>query len=236
MLATVHVDLNALFEPGRAEASGWRRMPAVAREAMVATSHSQATRAGLRALERGGNAVDAALAAAAMLTVCEPGDNGVGGDAFAIVWDGEQLHGINGSGRSPGRLDGREASEYGPTSVTVPGAVRLWADLAARFGTLGLDAALGAAADAAAGGVVCTPRVGDKWRGAERAPMPAPAVGETYAMPVTRWGGSQLTESCQAQGSSSRGLCRYQKEIGAGREAAKMAHRSAPAPFLFTSS
>jgi gamma-glutamyltranspeptidase/glutathione hydrolase len=178
----VHFDLDALFEPGRSLPSGWRRMPAVAGEAMVATSHPLATRAGARALERGGNAVDAALAAAAMLTVCEPGDNGVGGDAFAIVWDGARLHGINGSGRSPAELGGRAASEFGPTSVTVPGAVRLWADLAERFGTAGLDAALGAAGDAAAGGVACTPRVADKWSNAERAPWRAPAVGETYVL------------------------------------------------------
>jgi len=183
MLARVHLDLQALFQPGRDESSGWLRMPAVAAEAMVATSHPLATRAGQLALERGGNAVDAALAAAAMLTVCEPGDNGVGGDAFAIVWDGERLHGINGSGRSPAELGGRSASDYGPTSVTVPGAVRLWADLAERFGTAGLDVAVGAAGDAAAGGVVCTPRVGDKWARAERAPMPAPAVGAKYALP-----------------------------------------------------
>jgi gamma-glutamyltranspeptidase/glutathione hydrolase len=158
-------------------------MPAVAQDAMVATSHPSATRAGLRAFERGGNAVDAVLAAAAMLTVCEPGDNGVGGDAFAIVWDGARLHGVNGSGRSPSELGGRNASEHGPTSVTVPGAVRLWFDLAERFGTAGLDAAVGAASDAAAHGVVCTPRVAHKWAGASRPPWPAPAVGSRYALP-----------------------------------------------------
>ena len=118
-----------------------------------------------------------------MLTVCEPGDNGVGGDAFAIVWDGERLHGINGSGRSPAELGGRTASEHGPTSVTVPGAVRLWADLAERFGGAGLDTALVAAADAAAGGVVCAPRVGDKWAKALHPPWPAPAIGATYTLP-----------------------------------------------------
>ena len=77
----------------------------------MATSHPLATRAGLRALERGGNAVDAALAAAAVLTVAEPTDNGIGGDAFALVWDGGVLYGINGSGRSPADLGGRSAEE-----------------------------------------------------------------------------------------------------------------------------
>ena len=117
-------------------------MPAISAEAMVATSHPLATRAGLSALERGGNAVDAALAAAAMLTVAEPTDNGVGGDAFALVWDEGALYGINGSGRSPADLGGRSAEDDGPQSVTVPGAVRLWADLAARFGRFSLDRAV----------------------------------------------------------------------------------------------
>lgn len=92
------LDLDALFRPGSARTSGWRRMPAIAGDAMVATSHPLATQAGLRALRRGGNAVDAALAAAAVLTVAEPTDNGVGGDAFALVWHDGKLHGLNGSG------------------------------------------------------------------------------------------------------------------------------------------
>jgi gamma-glutamyltranspeptidase/glutathione hydrolase len=70
-------------------------------ENMVATSHPLAAQAGLRMLWNGGNAVDAALGAAIALTVLEPTGNGVGSDAFAIVWDGVRLHGLNGSGRSP---------------------------------------------------------------------------------------------------------------------------------------
>ena len=68
---------------------------------VVATSQPLATQAGLTALERGGNAVDAAIASAITLTVVEPTMNGIGSDAFAIVWDGQDLHGLNASGRSP---------------------------------------------------------------------------------------------------------------------------------------
>ena len=77
-----------------------RRMPVFARN-VVATSQPLAAQAGLRMLIRGGNAVDAALAAAITLTVVEPTSNGIGGDAFAMVWDGKELRGLNGSGRSP---------------------------------------------------------------------------------------------------------------------------------------
>ncbi|MSO95458.1 MAG: gamma-glutamyltransferase [Thermoleophilia bacterium] len=158
-------------------------MPAIAGEAMVATSHPLATRAGLRALERGGNAVDAALAAAAVLTVAEPTDNGIGGDGFALVWDDGVLYGINGSGRAPASLDGLSATDEGPCSVTVPGAVRLWDDLAVRFGRFGLDQAVGPAADLAVAGIACSARISHKWSGADLAPMPAPAVGERYRLP-----------------------------------------------------
>src|SRR6185503_2285292 len=136
-------------------------------------SHPLATRAGLRALERGGNAIDAALAAATVLTVAEPTDNGPGGDGFALVWHGGALYGLNGSGRSPAELDGDPADEVGPRSVTVPGVVRMWSDLAERFGRLGLEAALVPAAELAEAGIACTPRIADKWGRAPLAPWPA---------------------------------------------------------------
>jgi gamma-glutamyltranspeptidase / glutathione hydrolase len=97
---------------------------------VVATSQPLATQAGLRALQAGGNAVDAALASAITLTVVEPNNNGIGSDAFAIIWDGSQLHGLNASGRSPAawspeRFKGQaQMPSLGWDSVTIPGAVR----------------------------------------------------------------------------------------------------------------
>ena len=118
-----------------------RRAPVFAANA-VATSQPLAAQAGVEAMRRGGNAVDAALAAAIALTVVEPNMNGVGSDAFAIVWDGERLHGLNASGRAPAawrpaRFAGREQMpELGWNAVTVPGAVSAWAALSKRFGAL----------------------------------------------------------------------------------------------------
>jgi gamma-glutamyltranspeptidase/glutathione hydrolase len=178
----MRLDLSRLFRAGAAT-SGRRRMPAIAAEAMVATSHPLATRAGVRALERGGNAVDAALAAAAVLTVGEPMATGIGGDAFALVRRDGELHGLNGSGRSPAVLDSGRVDTYGPRSVTVPGAVRAWADLAGRFGRLGLDEALAPAIDLAERGLACTARIADLWGRAEQAPWPAPRAGERYSLP-----------------------------------------------------
>src|SRR5436190_7084434 len=107
------------------------RPPAVAAEAMVATSQPLATRAGLRVLERGGNAADAALAAAAVLCVTEPMSTGIGGDAFALIWDGERLYGLDAAGPAPLDADPLAPIEVrGPNSVTVPGAVRGWARIA----------------------------------------------------------------------------------------------------------
>src|SRR5437867_4255807 len=126
------------------------RPPAVAAEAMVATSQPLATRAGLRLLEGGGNAADAALAAAAVLSVTEPMSTGVGGDAFAIVWHDRRVHALDAAGPAPRTADPEARVEpLGPRSVTVPGAVGGWVELAARFGRLGLEACLADAIDAA---------------------------------------------------------------------------------------
>ena len=118
-----------------------QRMPVIARN-VVATSQPLAAQAGLRMLDRGGNAIDAALAAAIALTVVEPTGNGIGSDAFALLWDGERLVGMNGSGRSPRRLEPKrflerdEMPRRGWDTVTVPGAVAAWADLSDRYGDL----------------------------------------------------------------------------------------------------
>lgn len=118
-----------------------RRQPALGGD-VIATSHPLATEAGMRAYRDGGNAVDAALAAAITLTVVEPVSNGIGSDAFALVWDGHAVHGLNASGRSPALLDaGRLGAAaamplLGWDSVTVPGAVSGWVALSERFGAL----------------------------------------------------------------------------------------------------
>lgn len=117
------------------------RSPVFARN-VVATSQPLATAAGLDAMRAGGNAVDAVLAAAITLTVVEPVMNGLGGDAFAILWDGEQLHGLNASGRSPAcwcpeRFAGRRTMPAsGIDTVTVPGQISGWLALHERFGAL----------------------------------------------------------------------------------------------------
>lgn len=117
------------------------RQPVLARN-VVSTSQPLAAQAGVAAFARGGNAIDAALAAAITLTVVEPTMNGIGGDAFAIVWDGQQMHGLNASGRAPlswteERFAGMEQMpRNGWDTVTVPGGVASWFALSKRFGAL----------------------------------------------------------------------------------------------------
>ncbi|WP_232548737.1 gamma-glutamyltransferase family protein [Propioniciclava soli] len=158
------MDLEALALPGR-------RVPVFARHGAVCTSQPLAAQVGLRVLQEGGNAVDAAIATAAALTVVEPCSNGIGSDAFALVWDGGTLHGLNGSGRAPAAADAGRLRDAGLTamprlgwpSVTVPGAVRAWADLHGRFGRLDFAALLEPAARLAEEGFPLSPVVAWAW-------------------------------------------------------------------------
>jgi gamma-glutamyltranspeptidase/glutathione hydrolase len=162
------------------------RPPAVAARGMVATSQPLATRAGLEMLERGGNAADAALAAAAVLCVTEPMSTGIGGDCFAVVWRDGRLEGLDSAGPAPRSAEPIAPVEpSGPRSVTVPGAVAGWAELAGRHGRLGLDACLAAAIDAAERGFAVAARTAARWQqaGAPAELGPVPRVGDVVRLP-----------------------------------------------------
>jgi gamma-glutamyltranspeptidase / glutathione hydrolase len=119
-------------------------------------------------LAEGGSAVDAAIATAITLTVVEPVSNGIGSDAFAIVWDGQQLHGLNASGRSPAAWT---PEYFGPNgvpavgwnSVTVPGAVSAWAELHARFGRLPFERLFEPAITYGRNGFLVSPTIAEQW-------------------------------------------------------------------------
>lgn len=182
------------------------RTPVFARN-VVSTSHPLAAQAGNRVLLEGGNAVDAAIATAATLTIVEPVSNGLGSDAFALVWAEGQLHGLNASGPAPAAWDlnyfrrryGDNASghanrpERGWDSVTVPGAIAGWDALHRRFGKLPFSRLMQSALEIAERGVTIAPMVAKKWRAAvpilaqqpgfADAFMPngrAPQVGEAF--------------------------------------------------------
>ena len=163
------------------------RPPAIALNGMVATSQPAATRAGLRMLERGGNAMDAAIAAAAVLGVTEPMSTGIGGDVFAIVSHGDEIAGLDGAGPAPAVVDSPlEIAESGPRSVNVPGAVAGWGALAERFGRLGLDACLSDAIDVAENGFALGFHAARLWDEATHGPnewMPAPPPGTRVRFP-----------------------------------------------------
>ncbi len=178
-----------------------RRMPVLAGNA-VATSQPLAAQAGVDILRRGGNAVDAALATAIALTVVEPTMNGIGSDAFAIIWDGRNLHGLNASGCSPrawtpGRFAGRTTMpDSGWDSVTVPGCVSAWAALSRRFGKLPFPELFREAVRYAAEGFPVSPITAAAWAKAherfrdfpdfQKAFCPkgrAPLPGETFRLP-----------------------------------------------------
>jgi gamma-glutamyltranspeptidase / glutathione hydrolase len=182
------------------------RWPVFARN-VVSTSHPLAAQAGLRILQQGGNAVDAAVAAAACMTIVEPCSNGLGSDAFCILWDGQRLHGLNASGPAPaawtreyfvGKHGDQSLPQRGWDTVTVPGAVSAWAALSQRFGKLPFEDLLAPAAEIAERGYAVPVIVQQKWQLASQVAaltsqpgfaatfLPkgrAPNVGERFAMP-----------------------------------------------------
>jgi gamma-glutamyltranspeptidase / glutathione hydrolase len=182
------------------------RSVALAGRAMIATSHPQASQAGLKILESGGNAVDAALAAVALQGVIDPHMTGIGGDCFALYCPaGGSPVAMNGSGRAPAaatleRLRGLGLSAIPDGSahaVTVPGAVDAWCQLSEKHGRIGLSAILQPAIEAARVGFIVTPRVARDWiRYADRLrPYPAsvaqflpdgkaPRIGDRLRNPV----------------------------------------------------
>lgn len=145
-----------------------RRMPILAKN-VVATSQPLACQVGLKMLLKGGNAIDAAIATAITLTVVEPTSNGIGSDAFAIVWDGKKLIGLNASGRSPAAWTPEHFShrltmpQTGWDSVTVPGAVSAWVELSKKFGQLEFRELFEPAIKYASEGFLVSPITADVW-------------------------------------------------------------------------
>ena len=153
-----------------------QRYPLYARGGMVNCSSAQAAAAGLEVLRAGGNAVDAAVAAAAALTVTEPTSNGIGSDAFALIWveADKRLYGLNASGPAPmlasaervladGKDDHGRMPALGWTSVTVPGAPGAWAEAVERFGRRKLAEDLSPAVRYAQEGYPCPPNLSAAW-------------------------------------------------------------------------
>lgn len=153
-----------------------KRVTTFARNGMVATSQPLAAEVGRDILKQGGNAVDAAIATAAALTVLEPTSNGIGSDAFALVWMNDKLYGLNGSGRAPEGISIDKVKALGydkmPTfgwiPVTVPGTPGAWAELSERFGKLSFADLLKPAIDYAEYGYPLSPVLGDMWNRAHK--------------------------------------------------------------------
>jgi len=202
-MPTPHLHLPGDRPSGQIRAT---RSPAVGRRGMIATSQSLASAAGLRVLQDGGNAIDAAVTAAGVLAVIEPSMNGIGGDLFALVYDARtrRVHALDASGRAPAAATPEEFNRRGltevpaggPLAVDVPGVVSGWHALLTRFGTRTMAEALAPAIHYARDGFPVAELVANEWAAA--APrlaldpaatatfLPrgaAPAMGEVFANP-----------------------------------------------------
>ncbi len=225
------------------------RLPVFARNA-VATSHPLAAQAGLRMLWQGGNAVDAAVAAAAAMTICEPVSNGLGSDAFAILWDGQSLHGLNASGRAPAAwttdyfkskygADAKTPPKRGFDAVTVPGAVAGWAALSERFGKLPFADLMAPAIEIAERGYLLPVVVQQKWAAAtpELGSLPgfaqsflpwgrAPRVGELFQFPSAARGLRAIAQTrgeAFYRGEIAQALERFSAQHGGSLKASDLA-------------
>ena len=168
---------------------GTRSAP-VARHGMIATSQSLASVAGLKAMQDGGNAIDAAITAAAVLAVTEPSMNGIGGDFFALVYDAKtkKVYGLDSSGRSSHRATPEEFARRGlkempvagPLSVDVPGVVEGWSQMLSRFGTAPLRKVLQPAIGYARDGFGVHEIVAGDWEAASRKLSRDPAAARTF--------------------------------------------------------
>lgn len=231
---TTLVQMSAPFEWNFPYA--WPRKPLLARN-VVCTSQPLAAQAGLRMLADGGNAVDAAIATAITLTLVEPVSNGIGSDAFAIVWDGAKLHGLNASGRSPAAwtpeyFGAAAVPALGWNSVTVPGAVSAWTELHATFGRLPFERLFEPAIHYGRNGFLVSPTVSAQWAaqvplfsrqpGFAEAFLPggrAPHPGELFTLPDH----AATLEKIAA----SNGEAFYRGELAEGLEAHAAAHGGA---------
>ncbi len=162
---------------------------------IIATSQPLASAAGLDVLQKGGNAIDAAVAAAAVLAVVEPHMTSMGGDLFALVWSARDrnLHGLNASGRSGSLMTratlasrGRTRISQGIESITVPGALSGWAALLERFGTISLAQALAPAIRIAHDGFPVTPIIAANWAAVVNLLRCDPAATATFLVDGTR--------------------------------------------------
>ncbi len=177
-------------EDSQHQVFGHRRSVVISQQGMVATSQPLAAVVGLEVLKQGGNAVDAAIAANAVLCVVEPMSCGVGGDLFAIVWDNKtkKLYGLNASGRSPLALNRQVFADQGhtqiplqgPLSWSVPGCVAGWDDLRKRFGTQDFEQTLRPAISYAQNGFPVSRVIAGYWASAEQSLKKWPQSAETF--------------------------------------------------------
>ncbi|MSO82398.1 MAG: gamma-glutamyltransferase [Acidobacteria bacterium] len=166
------------------------RSPVLARKGVIATSQPLASAAGLQVLQAGGNAIDAAVTAAAVLAVVEPTMTGIGGDVFAIVYDRKTkaLRGLNSSGRAGSNANADALIAKGMTQmpgdgvypITVPGAVAGWAELLEKHGTITLARALAPATGYAREGFPVSEIIADQWVAATGRVSQDPAAAAVF--------------------------------------------------------